>query len=87
MDISQEPFWMEMYRKMPHANPTTWIKHRALIHRSYRENAFSVGTVFGEKTHIRQQTMEKFWVATEMAERSFHRGFLSALLMAERGQS
>ena len=47
MDISQEPFCAEIFRKMPDAPDTTSIEHWALTIIPYEP--LSVATLFGEK--------------------------------------
>ena len=47
MDISQEQFCVEIYRKMPDPLVNTSIEHRAFY--THRKNPFSVATLFGEK--------------------------------------
>ena len=48
MDISEEAFCVEIYKKKTDPNPTTSIKHRAFY--SNRKNPFSVATLLGDKT-------------------------------------
>ena len=48
MDISQEPIYAVIYRKMPGPTVNTSIEHRAFY--SYRKNPFSVATLSGEES-------------------------------------